>query len=117
MFSLASQKSLGRRILVIADEADVASIMTDAIGDEGGVALGPVASIDEALCYVATMGRVDCVMLEIRLATSESRVVPLLFAERQIETIFVTGHDDWFEEDAGDMDDEWLVPRLMLASA
>ena len=101
----------------VADEADTASVMTDAIGDEGGVALGPAATIEEALSYVASIGEVDCVMLETRMAISANRLIPPLFADRGVETIMVTGHDEWFEEDDADGEKYWPETRLLLANA
>lgn len=117
MFSLASHKLLGRRILVIADEADTALVLTDAIGGEGGVALGPTATIEEALSYVSSIGKVDCVMLETRMAISARRLIPPLFADHGVETVMVTGHDEWFEEDDDDGEKYWPETGLLLANA
>ena len=105
MFTLASQKFFGRRILVIEQDDAIVESMRAAIAGAGGTALGPMNDIDEALFYIATVGRVDCVLIETSVTASTSRPIPELFRDRGVETIFVIGHDDWFDED----EDDWSV--------
>ena len=117
MFCLASHKLLGRRVLVIADDGDLALAMTETIGYEGGIVLGPTSTIEEALCYIATIGSVDCVMLETRMATSANREIPSLFTDHGVEPVFVIGHDEWFDEDDEDLDECWPTSGPVLAHA
>jgi hypothetical protein len=106
MFSLAWQRLSGRRVLVIEADNALAAVMQSAVIDAGGTALGPLQDIDEALCYIATIGRVDCVLLDTSVTASTSRPIPELFRDRQIETVFVTGYDDWFDDEDADEEAE-----------
>lgn len=102
MLSLVSQTLAGRRILVIEDEVEPAAALRRSIMTESGVALGPVPNIEEALRYIDQTGQVDCVMLDTRLAVTVTGSVGDVFLRYGVETIFVTGHDDWFDGDADD---------------
>lgn len=113
MLSLVSQTMVGRRILIIEDEVEPAAALRRSIMAESGVALGPVPDIEEALRYIHSTGQVDCVMLDTRLAVTVVGTVNDVFLCYGIETIFVTGHDDWFDGDA----DDFYAPAQERSSA
>ena len=115
MFSLASRKLFNRRILVVENETEIASTLLAAVLSEGGLPLGPVADVEDALRYVADIGQIDSIILDTRMAGSTHTPIPDLFRERGIDTIFVTGHDDWFDGD--DDDNAWEVCETRLATA
>jgi hypothetical protein len=117
MFSLATHRLIGRRILVIEAETDFASEMREAILSHSGIALGPTSDIGDALSYITNIGHVDCVMLDTRFAQTKSALVPDVFRNRGVEAIFVTGHDEWFDVDEDDVVDAVPLGGRALAAA
>ena len=117
MFSLATHRLIGRRILVVEAETEFASEMREAILSHSGIALGPTSDIGDALRYIANVGHVDCVMLDTRLSQTKSTLVPDVFREWGVEAIFVTGHDEWFDADEDDVVDTVRLGDRVLAGA
>jgi DNA-binding NtrC family response regulator len=96
MFRLASFDLSGRRILILENEDDIAARMAEEIAASGGLVVGPVQTVESALALIRGHGRVDCVMLDVRLACETALPVVSAFRELSVETVFVTGFDDWF---------------------
>lgn len=56
----------GRRVLVVEDEALVAMLVEDALLDAGFTVIGPAATVEEAMHFLATE-RPDAVVLDLNL--------------------------------------------------
>lgn len=70
---LVSSELGGRRILVVEDEWLLADAISDAVREAGGVVLGPVASVREALQLLLDAGAPpDGATLNIRVLDGES---------------------------------------------
>lgn len=96
MITLTSNDFAGRRILIVEDEFFFAEETAHAVRQAGGVVLGPVASVEEALALIDAGQQVDGAVLDIKLGDQTSFPVARTLRERGIPLIFVTGYDDWF---------------------
>jgi DNA-binding response OmpR family regulator len=82
---------IGRRILVVEDEALIAMLVEDALLDAGAEVLGPAATVEEALSLFETGGP-EAAVLDINLAGQVSTPVADLLAERGIPFVVATGY-------------------------
>ena len=85
---------VGRRILVVEDEAIIALSIADILTDAGGVVIGPASSASEALLLIENES-VDCAVLDLHLGREEdaSRIADWL-AQANVPFIFVTGYSE-----------------------
>lgn len=81
----------GRRVLVVEDEALVAMLVEDALLDAGFTVIGPAATVEEAMNFLATE-RPDAVVLDLNLAGETSTPVADALASRGIPYVIATGY-------------------------
>jgi DNA-binding NarL/FixJ family response regulator len=84
-----------RRILIVEDDFLIAMQAESALIDAGFIIIGIATTAEEAL-VVATEGRQDVVIMDIRLAGARDGVDAAgdLFRELGLRCIFATAHDD-----------------------
>ena len=87
----SGEKLLGRRVLVVEDEALVAMDLQFAFEDAGAQVLGPAMSLSEALT-VAEQAEIDCALLDVDIAGQDVYPVAQVLQRRGIPFIFHTGH-------------------------
>jgi DNA-binding response OmpR family regulator len=81
----------GRRVLVVEDEALVAMLVEDALIDAGFAVIGPAATVEEAMNFLAAE-RPDAVVLDLNLAGETSTPVADALASRGIPYVIATGY-------------------------
>jgi two-component SAPR family response regulator len=90
-----TSRLLGRRVLIVEDDYLQAQHLADLIEAQGAEALGPVASVDDALGLLVQDMLPDFAVLDVQLG--RERVYPLVEALRTLGVPFVlaTAHPDW----------------------
>lgn len=83
----------GKRILVVEDEPMIAMLIEDLVLDEGGIVVGPAATLDAALA-LARSEAIDAAVLDVNLAGARSVPVADVLRERNIPFLFATGYGD-----------------------
>jgi CheY-like chemotaxis protein len=86
---------LGKRILVVEDEAIVALAIEDDLLNEGARIMGPVGSVDEALRLIeeaAADGGLSAAVLDIHLSGVSVLPVADQLAELGVPFLFATGY-------------------------
>jgi DNA-binding response OmpR family regulator len=83
-----SERLLGKRVLIVEDEALLAFELELAIGDEGAEVIGPALSLSMGMTLAENTSEIDCAVLDVDLAgrqvfavakALQARDVPLLF--------------------------------------
>jgi DNA-binding response OmpR family regulator len=82
----------GKSVLVVEDEALVAIMLEEMLGDLGYQVIGPVASVGAALALYA-QGRPDAAILDINLGGEHSFAVADALREGGVPFAFSTGYD------------------------
>jgi CheY-like chemotaxis protein len=88
----AGARLLGKRILIVEDEALVAFELQLSLEDEGAEIVGPALSLMKALEAVAHEGRIDLAVLDVDLAGEDVYPVAELLLQRGVPFVFHTGH-------------------------
>ena len=79
-----------RRVLVVEDEALIASLIESVLGDAGFSVVGPIATIASALATIERE-RLDVAVLDIRIHDSQAYAIADALAARGIPFLFVSG--------------------------
>jgi DNA-binding NtrC family response regulator len=87
-----SEKLLGRRVLIVEDEALVAMDLQFAFEDAGAEVLGPAMSLGDALGLAEHAPEIDCALLDVDIAGCDVYPVAQVLHRRGIPFIFHTGH-------------------------
>jgi PAS domain S-box-containing protein len=90
---VAAPPLVGKRILIVEDEALVAMEMAAILAQAGYVVAGPVARLDEALAR-ARGDAIDGALLDLNLGGLSGIAVAELLAEQGVPFAFVTGYED-----------------------
>jgi len=107
MLRLASIAMTGRRVLTVESDYEAATAMAHDILGSGGVLVGAVPGMPAALALLDTGLETDCIMMDARTAEASEGIDRL--RNRGVELIFVTGFDDWFDDE--DIEDERVSIR------
>jgi len=86
------EKLLGRRVLIVEDEALVAMDLQFAFEDAGAEVVGPAMSLGDALALAEQAPEIDCALLDVDLAGCDVYPVAQILQSRGIPFIFHTGH-------------------------
>lgn len=81
----------GKRILLVEDEALVAMLLEDMIGDLGGEVVGPESQLDLAMA-AARSEVLDAAILDINLGGKRSHAVADILRERGVPFAFASGY-------------------------
>jgi CheY-like chemotaxis protein len=93
----------GRRILVAEDETVVAMVLEDTIIDAGGVVLGPVISVPDALGLLEAAkadGGVSAAVINLRLGQHSTTQLADALTEQGVPFIYATGYNSHSDIDA-----------------
>ena len=86
------ERLLGRRVLIVEDEALLAMELEFALLDEGAEVVGPALSLDAALRLIEAGPPIDCALLDVDLGGRDVYPAAHLLARRGIPIVFHTGH-------------------------
>ena len=84
-------KLSGKCILVVEDEAIVAAMVEDMLGELGATIIGPAFSVGEALSLAAA-NEIDAALLDINVNSERVDPVADLLIARQVPIVFATGY-------------------------
>jgi CheY-like chemotaxis protein len=85
---------VGRRILVVEDEAVIALSIEDALQELGCVVVGPVSKLD-AVMRLAGEEALDAAVLDVNIRGAQVFPVAERLLARNIPFVLVTGYGDW----------------------
>lgn len=90
---------IGRRVLVVEDEALIAAMIVEWLGEMGCEAVGPAARISDGLAMAETQ-TIDAAVLDVNV--NSERVFPLAncLRHRGIALVFATGYGEHIAEAA-----------------
>ncbi|RKK03464.1 response regulator [Pseudoroseomonas wenyumeiae] len=93
----------GHRILVAEDEVPVAMMMEDTIIDAGGMVLGPVISVPDALGLLDAAkadGGVSAAVINLRLGQHRTTRLAAALREQGVPFLYATGYGTHHDLDA-----------------
>ena len=82
---------LGKRVLVLEDEALIAAMVEDMLTDLGIVVVGPAATIERGLS-LAQKEDLDAALLDVNIRSARAYPVADALQERGIPVVFATGY-------------------------
>jgi CheY-like chemotaxis protein len=82
---------VGKRILVVEDEAMVAVMVEDRLNDLGAIVVGPAGSISAGL-VLASQENLDAALLDINVRSDRIDPVADRLRERNVPIVFATGY-------------------------
>jgi CheY-like chemotaxis protein len=82
----------GRRILVVEDDAATSLLLEEVLSNGGGIVLGPVASVAQALSLIEEEA-MDCAVLNHRLIDGTSHSIADTLIARGVPFVFASGFD------------------------
>ncbi|RZJ98040.1 MAG: response regulator [Novosphingobium sp.] len=86
------ERLLGKRVLIVEDEAMVALELQYAFEDEGAEIVGPAQTLARALATVSQDHEIDVALLDVDLAGENIYPVADLLRQRGVPFAFHTGH-------------------------
>ncbi len=90
-----SPRLAGLRVLVLEDEALLAMLLEDVLGELGCTLIGPYGHNEEALAFLtANPAGVDFGILDVNVAGHRSDAVALEFDRLGLPFVFSTGYDE-----------------------
>ena len=84
----------GRRVLLVEDEAMIAMLLEDMLGDLGCAVIGPAYGVAAALELARRHADIDVAILDVNLAGSPVYEVADLLRDRRVPMVFCTGYGD-----------------------
>lgn len=84
----------GRRVLLVEDEAMIAMLLEDMLGDLGCKVVGPAYAIDPALELAGGEGPIDVAILDVNLAGRPVYAVADVLRARRVPIVFSTGYGE-----------------------
>ena len=88
----AGERLLGKRILIVEDEALLAFELQLAFEDEGAEVLGPALTLMKALEVVTHAREIDFAVLDVDIAGEDVYPIAELLLQRGVPFVFHTGH-------------------------
>jgi CheY-like chemotaxis protein len=82
----------GRRVLLVEDEAMIAMLLEDMLGDLGCEVVGPAYALDPALALAAGDNAIDVAILDVNLAGRPVFELADALRGRGVPMVFSTGH-------------------------
>jgi CheY-like chemotaxis protein len=93
----------GQRILVAEDEVFVAIMLEDTITDAGGMVLGPVISVPDALALLDAAkadGGISAAVINLRLGPHTTTKLADALTEQGVPFLYATGYNSHGDIDA-----------------
>lgn len=88
----AGERLLGKRVLIVEDEALLALELQFAFEDEGAEVLGPAMSLNGAVALVTDSQDIDLAVLDVDIAGQDVYPVAAMLQQRGIPFVFHTAH-------------------------
>jgi DNA-binding response OmpR family regulator len=88
----------GRRVLVVEDEALVAMLLEDMLGDLGCEVLGPAMRVREAMDILNAATPMDVAILDVNLAGERSFKIAEALQSHAVPFVISTGFEGGIEE-------------------
>jgi CheY-like chemotaxis protein len=88
----ASTEFEGRRVLLVEDEAMIAMLLEDMLGDLGCKVVGPAYALDSALELAADNDAIDVAILDVNLAGRPVFELADALRGRGVPMVFSTGY-------------------------
>jgi DNA-binding response OmpR family regulator len=85
-----SERLLGKRVLIVEDEALLAFELEVVFNEEGAEVLGPALSLASAQALVETAAEIDCAVLDVDLGGHNVFPVALALQARGVPILFHT---------------------------
>ena len=89
---IPGERLLGKRVLIVEDEALLAMELQFAFEDEGGEVVGPALSLMKALETVTHAREIDVAVLDVDLAGEDVYPIAELLLQRGVPFLFHTAH-------------------------
>jgi len=86
------ERLLGKRVLIVEDEALLALELQFAFEDEGAQVIGPALSLMKAVEAVAHAPEIDFAVLDVDLAGEDVSPIAEMLLQRGVAFLFHTGH-------------------------
>lgn len=86
------ERLLGKRILIVEDQALLALELQFAFEDEGAEVIGPALSLPAARMSLADHAEIDLAVLDVDLAGADVYPIAALLQQRGVPFLFHTGH-------------------------
>jgi CheY-like chemotaxis protein len=81
----------GLNVMIVEDEPLVAMAIELLVQDVGGVAVGPFATVAQAIGAIETGLRIDCALLDYNLGKDQSEPVAEALISRSVPFAFTSG--------------------------
>lgn len=82
---------LGKRVLVLEDEAMIAAMVEEMLADLGAVVVGPAGTIERGLS-LAHEEQLDAALLDVNIRSTRVDPVAAVLVSRGIPIVFATGY-------------------------
>ena len=92
--ALMSKAFEGRRVLLVEDEAMIAMLLEDMLGDLGCEVVGPAYAIAPALALASSEAAIDVAILDVNIAGRPVFEVADALRARRVPMIFSSGYGD-----------------------
>lgn len=102
MLRLAAIPLAGQRVLTIETDYILAAEMAHEIQRSGGIVAGAVPELWAALAIVDSGLKIDCAMIDTYYTDDCTAAELDALRQRGVNIVFVTGFDNWFEDDEED---------------
>jgi len=82
---------LGKRVLVLEDEAMIAAMVEEMLTELGAIVVGPAGTIERGLC-LATDEQLDAALLDVNIRSARVDPVAAVLLSRGVPVVFATGY-------------------------
>ena len=85
---------LGKRIMLLEDEAIIAFAVEDMLIELGCTIVGPALNLDEAMALATDDQDIDAAILDVNINNGRSYSVAKALAQRGVPFVFASGYDE-----------------------
>ena len=86
------ERLLGRRVLIVEDEALLALELELVFSEEGADVIGPALSLSHGMTLVESTGEIDCAVLDVDLGGRDVFPIAHALEARGVPFVFHTAH-------------------------
>jgi CheY-like chemotaxis protein len=91
-FGTTDDSLLGRRVLIVEDDAIISMLLEDMLADFGCEVVGTARRVEEALGVIGATTAIDAAVLDVNLHGTRSDLVADALAACGIPFVFLTGY-------------------------
>ena len=85
---------LGKRIMLLEDEAIIAFAVEDMLIELGCTIVGPALNLDDAMTLATTDKNIDAAILDVNINNGRSYSVAQALEQRGVPFVFASGYDE-----------------------